>query len=319
MATKFPKLELEEVFQREATEILEARKRGQVIHRTKDVDTAGAEVEHAVRGFLKRKLPQLYHVGHGHIMDTFGKVSRQLDVVIADNAEAPVLFEAKDGTQYFPYESVYAIGEIRTSYTKTKKPIHEFAEKTKDLKDRLTRDSVNRLQSGGYLTSSFQPKGHAYGSSNPLFTFLLFVEGGKFSANDIKELYLNSTSLNLPNLVCLLDKGVILLRKEVEWANGQQNSFYSIHPGFSNEMNLVGHSRQSGNWYFTEFGNAKNRAGANLGFLYSIISSFLTGCSLGTPNMSAYLEHILKVSSSEKISEDPLPKSITYESLRSHS
>jgi hypothetical protein len=152
-----------------------------------------------------------------------------------------------------------------------------------------------------------------------MFTFLLFVEGGRFSINDIKDLYLNSTSLNLPNLVCFLDKGVILLRKEVEWANGQQNSFYSIHPGFSNEMNLVGHSRQSGNWYFTEFGNAENRAGANLGFLYSIISSFLTQCSLGTPNMSAYLEHILRVSSSEKISEDPLPNSITYESIRTHS
>jgi len=73
------------------------------------------------------------------------------------------------------------------------------------------------------------------------------------------------------------------------------------------ERNLVLHSRQSGNWYFNQYGTERNRIGAHFGFLYSLILSFLGRCTLNSPDMAAYMEHILKISKSERFAMDKVP------------
>ncbi len=77
---------VERVLQADAAEILGARDRARTIHRTRDIDAAGAEVEQTVREVLRRKLPAAYYVGHGHIVDEQLTTSSQMDVVIADSA-----------------------------------------------------------------------------------------------------------------------------------------------------------------------------------------------------------------------------------------
>ncbi len=90
-----------------------ARAKALLIHHTGDPDAAGDEVEQAVRTVLRRKLPSAYYVGHGRVVDARWASSSQLDVVIADNLGASVLFRTAAGTEYFPYESVYAVGEVK--------------------------------------------------------------------------------------------------------------------------------------------------------------------------------------------------------------
>src|SRR5215510_12900431 len=121
------KFELEKCFKLDAADIIAAREKAFLIHHTKDIDTAGNEIEHAVRRTLRSKLPERYYTGQGHIVDSRLNFSSQLDVVIADNKGAPILFKAEDGTEYYPYESVYAIGEVKSTYYKSKKYIHEFS------------------------------------------------------------------------------------------------------------------------------------------------------------------------------------------------
>jgi len=130
MSNKSPKLEIAQVLQRDADEIVSARNDARILHKTNDISTAGSEVERTVRNVLSRKLSKIYYVGHGHIVDSSLETSPQLDVIIVDNFGAPRLFEAKNGTEYFPYESVYAIGEIKTTYYKSQKCIHELLPST---------------------------------------------------------------------------------------------------------------------------------------------------------------------------------------------
>ena len=118
MTKSFP---IEEAYAADATRIITARSAGCVHHEVSDIRARGDTVEVAVRDFLQRRLPQQYHIGQGHIVDKKLITSPQLDVIIADSNGMPVLFEGENGVQYIPYESVYLVGEIKSSYIKSKK------------------------------------------------------------------------------------------------------------------------------------------------------------------------------------------------------
>ncbi|MBA2571134.1 MAG: hypothetical protein H0V04_08150 [Chloroflexi bacterium] len=77
-------LDVEALLAEEARELLVARKRGAVVHRTGDFHTAGAEFEAGFRAWLTRRLPIAYKVSHGHLVDTNRVSSPQLDVIVAD-------------------------------------------------------------------------------------------------------------------------------------------------------------------------------------------------------------------------------------------
>jgi hypothetical protein len=303
MSRDFPKLEMERVLKIDAAEILAAREKSRLIHGTTNIRASGDEVEEVVRRILRRKLPQLYHVGHGHIVDSRGANSSQLDLIIADNSKSAVLFETENGTEYFPYEAVYAIGEIKSTYYRSESPVEAFTQTVKNIQSTLRRSPVF---SGRWANRAEREiLEYTYGSLNPLFSFMVFVEGAGFSPKDIRDLYSSTPAFELPNVLCFLNQGVVLFKKEGSWANNESWSYYSAHPLLENEVNLTVTSGYSGNWYFTQFGTEENRIGANLGVLYSLISSFLENCVLGSPNMSTYMDQIFTVQGSEQIAEDP--------------
>src|SRR5712692_6314598 len=134
------KFELEQVFRSDAADILAAREKARIMHHGHDIRSAGDEVEMAFRKMLGRKLPALYYVGHGHIVDEQLHQSPQLDVIIANNTGAPILFRAENGTEYFPYEGVYAFGEVKSSYDSSKQSIHAFSDTLKNIRTRLQRE-----------------------------------------------------------------------------------------------------------------------------------------------------------------------------------
>jgi len=305
MFSDLPKLELEKVLLSDAAEIFAAREKARMIHGTHNIGAAGDEVEKVVRKILRRKLPQVYHVGHGHIVDAHSATSPQIDVIIADNSVSPVLFESENGTQYFPYEAVYAIGEVKTTYDKYQKPIDTFTSRLKSIRATLQREPFFSQERSKLVAQ--QTYDNVYGSLNPLFSFMLFVQGSDFAPDDISDLYSKTPASELPNVLCFLDQEVVMFKSEGSWSAEQPWSYYSPHPGLESERNVVLHSRQSGNWYFNEYGSPRNKIGAHFGFLYSLILSFLGRCTLKSPDMATYMEHILKISKSQRFATDKVP------------
>ena len=115
----FNNMNLDSFFVFEAEEIEMAYRVSTVLHRgAKNIVASGNEVEVAVRNFFKRKLTSKYYTSNGHIIDTSLKVSPQFDIIIADNDKSPILYKSRDNTDFFIYESIYCIGEIKKSWYK---------------------------------------------------------------------------------------------------------------------------------------------------------------------------------------------------------
>lgn len=126
MVEKLKSLPLLKAFTADAKEIMAAYERMKLIHSTGDIRASGDEVENKYRELIRKKLPQHFYTGHGHIVDFQLNLSSQLDIIISDNRAAPILFRTENGTEYFPYESVYAFGEIKSTYDKSKKYIENL-------------------------------------------------------------------------------------------------------------------------------------------------------------------------------------------------
>lgn len=67
---------------------------------------------------LKDYLPKRYKVDKAFVVDSTGKISEQIDIVIYDQHYSPFLFN-QDGTIYVPAESVYAVLEVKPTIDKT--------------------------------------------------------------------------------------------------------------------------------------------------------------------------------------------------------
>lgn len=72
----------------------------------------GESIEEIFRNFLREKLPKSLSVGHGIIVDSNGKYTKELDVIIYDALKTPVFFQKKD-IQIIPVECVYAVVEVK--------------------------------------------------------------------------------------------------------------------------------------------------------------------------------------------------------------
>jgi hypothetical protein len=76
----------------------------------------GKDREEIIRQFLRHYLPKRFEVSHGFAFDSSGKLSEQLDIVIADSQVCP-RFETPGGIRYFPCESIVAVGQVKSALT----------------------------------------------------------------------------------------------------------------------------------------------------------------------------------------------------------
>lgn len=206
-------LKLEDILQADADEILTARTKAVALHNAKDLSAGGAEVEIAVRNLLSRKLGNNFSVGHGHIVDSKLEYGPQMDVVVADLTAMGALFRGANGTEFFPYESVYAVGEVKSGYYKSQKEIHKFVKTLAKQRSLLKRADVppNYIRTGSTgFTLSPQLSLNRAGIQNPLFAFMFFVEGNSFKVEDVDDLYNSHQPSELPNFICFLNKGIIV-------------------------------------------------------------------------------------------------------------
>ena len=200
------KLELREIFRSDVMEMRTARAQAGAIHRTSDVDAAGDEVEIAVRRVLERKLPRKFDVGHGHIVDSDWSASPQFDVIVTER-DSPCLLRTENGTGYFPIESVYAIGEIKSTYRKSELAIGEFVQKLAKVHRRLRRNGMGMLQA----ETPKDPKHPAIPRflKSPFFSFIIFVDAGNFDGSHISDMYRQIPQADLPSVLCMLGKGIV--------------------------------------------------------------------------------------------------------------
>ena len=208
---RLPRLELENVLQADGAEIVAAHEKARLIHHTRDINAAGDEVEEAVRRVIRRKLPTSYYVGHCHVVDSRLTSSPQLDVVVADNGTAPILFMTENGTEYFPYEAVYAVGEVKATYYRSSNYVDTFVSNLARVKAELQREATPPTYVGSGLSFG---RGFDTGIRapyrNPLLAFMIFAAANDFRMKDMVELYSSKPAGELPNIVCFLDKGVVV-------------------------------------------------------------------------------------------------------------
>lgn len=284
-------LEIEKVFQMDAAEMVAAREKAMLIHHTRDIDAAGDEVEKSVRNAIRRKLPTSYYIGHGHVVDSRLNCSNEIDIVIADNLSTPILLKSANGAEYFIFESVYAIGEIKSSYYKSKDYISKFIDVVSDLKfrNKLQREKVspdylgNGISLGGGLSIDRTP---SWPYMNPLFSFMLFVDSGDFEVEDIQKIYNERKPIELPNIVCFLDKGLIVnFRGKAEGSKPISLNDIDLFPEFNDNT-------AQNEWHLINISNSENVIGANFAFLCLTLINHLNASLLKNTNVLPYLFNI---------------------------
>ncbi len=84
-----------------------------------DPNAKGAGIESATRRQLKLLLPDFTDVGQGYIIDSYGNISKQIDLVIFERSFCPV-FSVNDTPEstYYPCEGVVAAIEIKSKTRK---------------------------------------------------------------------------------------------------------------------------------------------------------------------------------------------------------
>lgn len=286
------RIEMGKFLQTDAEELQLARKKAIEAHHN-DIKAAGAEVELAVRKVLARRIPAAFRVSHGHVVDAGLRVSPQLDAVVSDAFHTPILAELEDGTQYVPYESVFAIGEIKSSYNFSKHYVEAFAETIERIRTGLVRQetTANYLGPGVVLGGGLSLAG-VPSLRNPLLSFMIFVHSGDFDPSRVQALLSSKPRAALPNVICLLDKGVVVSMRVLQSGDGK------VSPGaFSLWPELEVKETPSGtlSWVFLPFGQDEIRPGASLGFLYGFLTRHLNSCVLTHADPLTYLARLFTV------------------------
>lgn len=148
----------------------------------------GSVAEGAVKQWLEDVLPTRLGVSEGIIVTSEGYISPQIDVIIYDKSECPVIF-SRSSTKVIPIEFVYAVFEIKTDLTAG--GYDDWAAKTTELKSQRKYFS--------HATHTY----HAYGmewSSPPILSGMFALTSG--SGHAIWEKYLSSYQ-NIPVNLCV--------------------------------------------------------------------------------------------------------------------
>jgi hypothetical protein len=253
----FPRLELLRTMQIEAQLLIAARDNSIVAHHAKNIVSAGNIVERSVRAVLQKRLPRKYHVGQGHLVNPLLMTSPQFDIVIADNDRFPILFADENGTEWFLYESVYAVGEVKSTYDRNKKQIEAFSESIRRTK--TTFNWPKRMVVANVHSKNAMQAQNAV-AIDPLFSFMVFVNSGDFKIEDLKELYNKTPIANLPNMIYFVDRGVML---NMKFNSADYPMEMNLYPEASEKIGLIDYKSK---WCFRAFKDDNDEVGLGLAF-----------------------------------------------------
>lgn len=206
----------------------------------------GANRENLVKDFLKVVLPpRLKNIYDGEIIDKGGKKTGQLDLLITRD-DAPCIDYG--GSNSYLAEGVFAVIEIKSNL-----------DKTKLIEAKTTLEKVANLSIN---PSSIMIGGHHIG--RPLR--IVFA----YSGSELDTLFRNLSeekAFDVFDLVCVLDKGVIISRGRLLHVFNKQNNNEEIEESFA----------------------IKGDASA-LGFLYYYLVQYGSSFSVGSINIENYFQ-----------------------------
>jgi hypothetical protein len=281
------KLDIPNIFQSEAEDLLKVRENAIRIHGTGDIKAAGNEIEEHVRELFRRMLPKNIYVTHGHLIDGNGLVSPQLDIIIAGTENLPSLMTTKDGTEYVPIDSVYACGEIKSTYYKSSSYIEHFSDVLSKIHEEMIHEEIPNTAYGGKLETSTLLRDTYLGKGNKtlnkIYYFMLYVNEGDFKFSDVKDLLKDTDRKKLPNTCVFLNSGVILLGKK------DDRGF-----AFTRYPDEIEYEKYK--WYFSPFppvDESGSLEGNNLCYLYYSIIQHINDSFLEPPNLSKHINSMM--------------------------
>jgi hypothetical protein len=98
----------------------------------------GTAAEEGWRRMLEGYLPRRYRVSKGFVIDSAGRLSDEIDLVVHDRQYSPFLFN-QDRAIYIPAESIYAVFEVKQELSS--KTVNDAFAKAASVR-RLSRTSV---------------------------------------------------------------------------------------------------------------------------------------------------------------------------------
>jgi hypothetical protein len=163
----------------------------------------GGAFEEAFRQFLRDYLPDNLDVSTGQLVDSCGRMARQLDVVISDRARTPILFQSSQ-TRVIPVACVYAVIEVKAHID------------TSELDSILTNmDSVRALEKLAFTPdypvvrtiSVYDQPAQIW----PVMYFVFAFEGIDIQtvAKNLAVRQLSRPANRRIDMICVLDQGVI--------------------------------------------------------------------------------------------------------------
>lgn len=213
-----PPFEFVGVMREEAIEVQSALKRARILHTDQDIDAGGHHFEDVTREVIQRRLPGRYDLGKGHVVDHGWDSSPEFDIVIADVATGSIFFTASDGTRYYPYEGVYGVGEVKSSFRRSERQLEKLVASIRAVKTlRRERTPSNYVPGIGPV-----PEVHSdWAFRNPLFTFAIFGEGRDVQLDEIVSAVAGVPWEYVPNVLCFLDWGIVTLCELVPDESGE--------------------------------------------------------------------------------------------------
>ncbi len=298
MVFNMKELNIASIFKDDADELIQARIKSIKIHNTSDIRAAGNEVENSVRDYFIRILPKKYYITHGHIIDNNGIISPEIDIIISDNDSLPSLMKTKDGTEYIPIDSVYAIGEIKSTYYKNKHYIQDYSEKIKIINNDLYHELNENTAYNGVFNSNTSmrdiilEKGNRY--LNNIYKFIIFIDKNDFDFHDISQYYNETKKNDLPNLLVILNFGIISF--------GTINNEKVLLHRYPEEIH-----EENSHWYFCPFVTNSDEGsieGNILGYLYYTLLLHLTNSYLEPPSLHKYVSKMFIIKKSMMLKEE---------------
>ncbi|WP_124604995.1 DUF6602 domain-containing protein [Burkholderia sp. Bp9142] len=134
--------------------------------------------ESIVRDFLKFIIPQSLDLSTGFILSTMDDVSTQCDIIGFDSRLTP-LYQEGDRQRFFPLESVYCVGEVKSTLSRTalRQALNKLAA-TKRLGERISDPGVARPD---------QPQFNPTDDARQLFSSFLICQKLDFNTNNLEN------------------------------------------------------------------------------------------------------------------------------------
>jgi hypothetical protein len=122
---------------------------------------------------------------------------------------------------------------------------------------------------------------------NPMFSFMIFADGGDYDLMQVLDLYRTRRPENLPTATCILDRAVIgPARIKTDAAGRGDLGPVSVYPQLEKRQTVEGTMR----WVEHPLGTQANRGAAVLGYLYMALMGHLNSCTLTRPQLLQYLQ-----------------------------